>query len=68
MLELIARAPSLLATVLVNVAMVVVGIKLVGVWPTVVIYSVVLALLGVAVIRGFRHRAHRTSAHQPPKA
>jgi hypothetical protein len=62
MLEIIARAPALLAAVAANVAVVVVGIKLVGVWPTVAIYSLALTLAGVAVIRGLRLRSQRTSA------
>jgi len=54
-----------LVTVLLNVAMVFVVIKLVGVWPAVAIYSLILVLVSVAVARGLRHRAQRTPARPP---
>ena len=53
---LLAQLPSLIMS-LVSVGLaIVVCVRLVGVWPTVVIWSLVLGLIGLAVNRGLRLR------------
>ncbi len=53
---LLAQLPPLVMMLLANVVAVFICVRLVGVWPTVVIWGLLLGLLASAVIRGLRLR------------
>ena len=53
---LLAQLPPLFMVLVVNVAAVFICVRLVGVWPTVVIWCLLLGFLGYAVSRVLRLR------------
>jgi hypothetical protein len=58
-IPLLARLPGLVVTLLTNVAAVYICVRLLGVWPTVALWSLVFGFAGFAVLRRLRLRAQR---------
>jgi hypothetical protein len=53
---LLAQLPPLVMVLVANVVAIFISLKFIGVWPTVVIWGVLLGLLGSAVIKLLRLR------------
>jgi hypothetical protein len=51
---LLAQLPPLVMVLVANVVLIFISLKVIGVWPTVVIWCVLLGLVGTAVIKLLR--------------
>jgi hypothetical protein len=56
-LEIVARLPGCLVTIAMNVAVVLIAIKLMGLWPAIVLYAAIAVLLGAGVASAWRRRS-----------
>ena len=56
---LLAQLPPLVMVLVANAVLIFISLKVIGVWPTVVIWCVLLGLVGTAVIKFLRLRRRR---------